>query len=486
MSYLEKVSQINNDPSIYGTFAEIGAAQEVAHAFFQVGHASSTIAKTMSAYDMKFSDAIYGEDDAYVCRSRLLKMLAKEYELIRSRLAERADHTRFFVFADTVATGSRRRKVPGHGWLGVTFQHEPGAPTSQIVAHIRFLPRSPLEQHRIVGEIGVNILYACFHHYNSIHDFLASLTVDLDHESLEVDYIEFTGEVFAKVNPRLVMLELLRHKLTQSIIFDENGQPQPPSVHLYGKHVIATQGSFRPLTHSKWTMMQAGHAAHCEKHGLKLAEVVQVAGLSLADLYDEQDSLLEPEFHLRIELLARMQVCVLISDFTSDFMFIQHLNKHTHLSKALVVGAHSLRKVLDESHYHHLTGGLLEALGMMVSHNTTFYIFPVKFPRRDLLNAASVFLNRNKKMLLDYMSSVGLCCEIATADHEAAASSPVKLCQTNNPLTVEDYYSSAMIRDMMAAGQDWYPLVPAAILDLLKQHQHIWVGTSTSSPPLNP
>lgn len=478
MSYLEKVSHINNDPSIYGTFAEIGAAQEVAHAFFQVGHASSTIAKTMSAYDMKFSDAIYGEDDAYVCRSRLLKMLAKEYDLIRSRLEERAGHTRFFVFADTVATGSRRRKIPGHGWLGVTFQHEPEAPTSQVVAHIRFLPRSPLQQHRIVGEMGVNILYACFHHYTSIHDFLASLTVDLDHESLEVDYIEFTGAMFTDVDPRAVMLELLRHKLTQSIIFDENGRPKPPSVHLYGKHVIATQGSFRPLTQSKWTMMKSGHAAHCEKHGLKLSEVVQVAGLSLADLCDDQD---ETEFHLRIELLARMKVCVLVSDFTSDFMFIQHLNKHTHLSKALVVGAHSLKKVLDEAHYQHLTGGLLEALGMMVSHNTTFYIVPVKFPNRDLLSAANVFLNRNKKMLLDYMSSVGLCCEIATVEHEAGEPSPVKLCRTHQPVAVKDYYSSAMIRDMMAAGQEWHPLVPEAILDLLQQHQHVWSGQPSSS-----
>ena len=478
MSFLEKVSQINNDPSIYGTFAEIGAGQEVAHAFFQVGHASSTIAKTMSAYDMKFSDAIYGEDEAYVCRGRLQKMLTKEYELIRSRLKARRERTRFFVFADTVATGSQRRKIPGHGWLGVRFQHQPEAAISQVVAHVRFLPRSPLQQHRIVGEIGVNILYACFHHYNSVHDFLASLTVDLDLESLEVDYIEFSGQLFTHLNRRLVGLELLKRQLTQSIIFDEAGQLQPPSVHLYEKHIIATQGSFRPLTQSKWMMMESGRQAHCEKHGLKSAEVVQVAGLSLASLFDDH-GFLEAEFHLRIEMLALMNVCVLISDFTSDFTLIQRLNVHSHLSKALVVGAHSLAKVLDETHYYHLTGGLLEALGMMVSHNTTFYIYPVKFPDRDLLNVASVFLSHNKRMLLDYMKSVGLCSEIVPAAIESQADGDEDSSWVAPPLVaVKDYYSSAMIRQKMIAGEQWQSGVPEPVVALLEQQLEVWLAQS--------
>ena len=59
----QKALQINLDTTKYGTFAEIGAGQEVARWFFRVGGASGTIAKTISAYDMTVSDAIYGKGE---------------------------------------------------------------------------------------------------------------------------------------------------------------------------------------------------------------------------------------------------------------------------------------------------------------------------------------------------------------------------------------------------------------------------------------
>ena len=94
----QKALQINLEKTIYGSFVDIGAGQEVARNFFKAGSASPTIAKTMSAYDRDFSDAIYGKekDGRYVCKSRLEKMLDHEYKLLDERL-ERTKHkeTRF-------------------------------------------------------------------------------------------------------------------------------------------------------------------------------------------------------------------------------------------------------------------------------------------------------------------------------------------------------------------------------------------------------
>src|ERR1043166_4322179 len=102
-----KALQINLDPAKYGTFAEIGAGQEVARRFFRVGGAAGTIAKTMSAYDMTFSDSIYGPAERYVSRVRLQTMLDHEYVLLLERLgSELGDQRAFFVFADTVAARS--------------------------------------------------------------------------------------------------------------------------------------------------------------------------------------------------------------------------------------------------------------------------------------------------------------------------------------------------------------------------------------------
>ena len=78
----QRAFAINLDDSIYGNFAEIGAGQEVARWFFAVGGAAGTVAKSISAYDMTVSDAIYGKTPRYVSRERIEQMLDHEYGLL--------------------------------------------------------------------------------------------------------------------------------------------------------------------------------------------------------------------------------------------------------------------------------------------------------------------------------------------------------------------------------------------------------------------
>ena len=90
LSTKDKALRINLNENIYGTFSEIGAGQEVARHFFRAGGASGTIAKTMSAYDKGFSDAIYGieNDLRYVTESRLTKMLIMKSVFLSLELIE--------------------------------------------------------------------------------------------------------------------------------------------------------------------------------------------------------------------------------------------------------------------------------------------------------------------------------------------------------------------------------------------------------------
>jgi hypothetical protein len=60
---LQRALTINLDPTLYGSFAEIGAGQEVARMFFAAGAAAGTVAKSISAYDMTISDTFYGRCD---------------------------------------------------------------------------------------------------------------------------------------------------------------------------------------------------------------------------------------------------------------------------------------------------------------------------------------------------------------------------------------------------------------------------------------
>src|SRR5882672_8091555 len=138
-----KAQRINMDAKRYGTFAEIGAGQEVARWFFRAGGAAGTVAKTISAYDMAVSDAIYGPTDHYVSRRRLQAMLDYEYQLLLERLDKtRGEKSAFFVFANTVVT----RREAGQGWLGIRFQAEPRGEPSEILIHARMLDKENIDR----------------------------------------------------------------------------------------------------------------------------------------------------------------------------------------------------------------------------------------------------------------------------------------------------------------------------------------------------
>src|SRR5215471_284359 len=209
----QKALRINLDAKRYGTFAEIGAGQEVARWFFRVGGAAGTVAKTISAYDMAVSDAIYGPSDRYVSRQRLRAMLDYEYELLLKRLsAKRGARTAFFVYANTVAT----RREGGNGWLGIRFQAEPGADASEILIHVRMLDKENVRQQETLGIAGVNLIHATFYLHREPALLIRALLDDLTWERVEVDMIRFSGPAFAGVENRLMALELVRHGLTEA------------------------------------------------------------------------------------------------------------------------------------------------------------------------------------------------------------------------------------------------------------------------------
>src|SRR5713101_2534293 len=190
----QKAQRINSDAKRYGTFAEIGAGQEVARCFFRAGGAAGTVAKTISAYDMSVSDAIYGPTERYVSRSRLRAMLDYEYDLLLQRLEDkRGAKIAFFTFANTVAT----RREGGDGWLGIRFQAESGSDSSEILIHVRMLDKENVRQQEALGIIGVNLIYGTFYLHREPEALIRSLLDNLTWERVEVDMIQFAGRAFA-------------------------------------------------------------------------------------------------------------------------------------------------------------------------------------------------------------------------------------------------------------------------------------------------
>jgi len=165
----QKALRINLNENIYGTFAEIGAGQETVRQFFRAGGASRTIAKSMSAYDKDFSDAIYGieDDKRYVTEARLRKMLSHEVNLIEQRISrEKHPDKMFFSYANTVATIDFAKKFKGHGWLGIKYQLDQDQEYNDIVLHFRFKENDTRLQQQTLGVLGTNLIYGAFYKYN--------------------------------------------------------------------------------------------------------------------------------------------------------------------------------------------------------------------------------------------------------------------------------------------------------------------------------
>ncbi|MCX6905324.1 MAG: TonB-dependent receptor, partial [Verrucomicrobia bacterium] len=281
----QKAAQINKDLTRYGTFAEIGAGQEVARIFFRAGGAADTVAKTMSAYDMVFSDSIYGPSERYVSRQRLQTMLDHEYDLLLQRLSgKRGSRTCFFVFADTVAARSFRRRDEAHGWLGVKFQTEPNQPPAQIIIHVRMLDEKNILQQEALGIVGVNLLHAVFYLHRQPEKLIGALLDDLGAERLEVDVIKFSGPAFTGVDNRLMSLQLVEQGLTDSAMFTARGEAVQVGEVLYEKPVMLERGSFRPVTILNLDMLQCASVKFLAEPELQDSPVVVLMEMTLRNL----------------------------------------------------------------------------------------------------------------------------------------------------------------------------------------------------------
>ncbi|HVS50907.1 MAG TPA: TonB-dependent receptor [Opitutaceae bacterium] len=373
-----KALTINLDERKYGTFAEIGAGQEVARLFFQAGGAAGTIAKTISAYDMTFSDAIYGKAPRYVSRERLTLMLDHEYQLLLERLAaQRGERTTFFVFADTVATKSYKGNNDAHGWMGVRFQTEPGGAPSDIVLHVRMWDKEAVLQQEALGIVGTNLVYAAFYFRDDPRRLIESLVDNVGTTRMEVDMVTFSGPAFKDVDNRLLSLYLVQFGLTNAVMFGAKGDVLQPSEVLYKKAILVERGSFRPVTHVNVDMLNCATAQFVQEPGVKGKDVVVLMEITMNNLLaaGELDA---HDFLSRVDLLGELGFTSLISNYSEYYRLTTYFRRYTKEMIGVAMGINNLLEIFNEKYYEHLEGGILESFGRMFRHAVKLYIYPMR------------------------------------------------------------------------------------------------------------
>lgn len=402
----QKALKINLDRYKYGSIVEIGAGQEVARRFFQVGAAAGTIAKTMSAYDMSVSDDIYGQVDRYVSRARLLQMLDREYTQVVERLTDvRPRNTTFFAYAATVTARSFKQKNECHGWIGLRLQLHPGADPSDIILHVRMLDQDNAQQSEALGIFGVNLIYGAFFHFDRPEWIIEGLTDDLGSDRIEADLIHFSGPYFEEVENRLMNLHLIRSWLTRAIVFNPEGDVVVPGELFYRKPVLVMRGSFNPVTLVNTDMMQAGVRQYSKVAVVDENEVVALAEITVNSLATG-DNVDDADFLARMDLLASQGYTVMISDYVRFFRLRAYLRRYTTKPIGIVLSVRDFPFLFDEKFYEGLEGGILEAFGKLFPDNTHVYVYPARAQAGDdveLVTLENVEVPHHLRYLLDYL-----------------------------------------------------------------------------------
>jgi len=373
-----KALTVNLDPLRYGSFAEIGAGQEVVRYFFQAGGAAGTVAKSISAYDMKFSDEIYGKAVRYVSRDRLEKMLDHEYELLQVRLAEsRGAATAFFVYANTVAAKGYRTSSECHGWMGIRFQNAPGMKPNEIGIHVRLLDKENLLQQQALGIIGVNLVYGAFYYSDAPRKLIESLLDNLSTDRIEVDMVRFSGPGYLDADNRLLSLELVKLGLTNAVMFGPDGEVLQPSEVLYKKALLVERGSFRPVTKVNVDMLKCAGAQFLQEENVKGKGIVVLMEITMKNLL-ASGALDNEDLLARVDTLCAIGNSVLISNYSEYHRLASYFRRYTKEPIGLVMGVNHMLGLFEEKYYEDLEGGILESFGRLFRNSVKLYVYPMR------------------------------------------------------------------------------------------------------------
>jgi hypothetical protein len=380
LSTHQKALGINLDASSYGSFAEIGAGQEVVRWFLVVGGASGTVAKSISAYDKEVSDDLYGSGARYVSKERLAAMVDSEWNQLLHQLDKsRGSATRFFSFVDTISARNYAGTNEAHGWVGLRFQLRPGDQPNDIVLHINLSdPSNPLQQEAI-GILGVNLIYAVFYQLQWKESFFENLAQELE-KRLEIDYVELRGPAFEGWDQRAILAHLVGAGLAEAVCFLPGGSTEPPDEVLHKKAVVLAPGSFQHLDPT--------HAAIHER--LLTSAIEQLSGeldkkepapigffcLSAMPLVEADPPPEVSDLLQRIEALRARGGAVLLFRDRELYSMTAFVNRYTKEPVRFVVGLSLLVRVWGYR-YSTLPGSFLEALSRLFAQNVRIYAYPM-------------------------------------------------------------------------------------------------------------
>ena len=373
----QKALSINLNDKIYGTIAEIGAAQEVARWFFRVGAAAGSIAKTISAYDMQVSDQIYGEAGRYVSRQRVTSMLDKEYQLLIDRLdTKRGKDTRFFAFCDTISARNFAGSNECQGWIGLRFQSEVGAEPNTIIVHINMLDDTNIAQQEAVGILGVNLIHSAFSSVDGAAVDISNLIDNLEPGRLEVDLVDLSGPAFQATDSIAAAMVMVRNGLAEAVLLDANGQQQPPTEIFRKRPAIIRRTTVRyssPIDSSAFDASMQKLRPELPADG---KAPLCITEFSVNNVHASGDVADDKQLaHLR--KIVQENEWVMLTRLRQSFKLSSYVRRYSQQPLRFVMGISTLAMLFSERFYRDSGTGILEAIGKLFTNDVKISVKPM-------------------------------------------------------------------------------------------------------------
>lgn len=406
-----KALKINLNPNIYGTFAEIGAGQEVARNFFTAGAASGTVAKTMSAYDMTFSDAIYGAETSgrYVSQSRLRKMLQYEFGLLQQRLlGAKYDSRTFFAFANTVTTLNYNKSNDPHGWVGIQFQSQPGGEANEIFFHVRLLDTDAALQQNVLGIIGVNLVYAAYFYNQDPKTMIESLADNLTIGSVEIDLISVKGPAFKGINNMLLNLYLIVKDFSSAAIFDAAGSPVLPKDLLYKKDIMILRTKYAQKSLPNFSMLNKAVEQFKRTENVREENLSVLIEVLLSNVLTPEAANTEIDLQAiaaRAEEMCKTGNMVIVSNFARHNKLAKYLDRCKPKSVGISTNINNLKFVFNSNNFgENYTSMLLSYVSDMFSKNVKLFAYPfLEKKTSKVITSANMPVTPDAKPLFDFL-----------------------------------------------------------------------------------
>jgi hypothetical protein len=450
----EKALSINLQPTIYGTFAEIGGGQEVANHFYQAGAASGTIAKTISAYDMSLSDNHYGSTKRYVSQERLENMLSIEYEQLVVGLRAKANVSHYFVFASNVEITNYHKTNKGRGWMGVKFQTWPNGPVSTCVLHFILHNDDSVEQKKIIGDLGVNLLHGVYDDLSDVYEFITNLTDNLNLADIEINCLEVSGGAFSHTSNRQLSLLLVKNGLTKMIMFGNDQEIIQPLNALHRKDVVLIRGRFNPPTKVSMEMFTKAQNQVLRKEEYNRVNVTMIAEITFNCFEDYSELKLE-DLDRRIQMLSMLGITVMVTNFTYHSKLIDFLHVFTTINSLhLVLGLNNLKRVFGEKEDSKSSIQALQFIQSIIQADYRILAFPELNENGDLLGIEDIKLNLSNKVLISYLMTMDRIDNMESIDEEL--------------LSIR---SEKALEQLNVDSSDWKEMVPSNLVNWLSENR---------------